>query len=340
MKRLIGIIILSTLILSFSFSFAFESAEKTAIDDAISEELEKIDLTALEDLREKTLLNKPVKEMVLDMAEGKSNINPQSALEYLFTMLLQNFKEMLTDAAFILFAVIMCTALKNMAADGLSDISGVCEYVGFMFAVSVLFTSFLNCVAMTKEIVTIMQSFARIIFPPLLTLMIAMGGITSAAVFKPAMAVLSGGMIELLSAFIIHIGIFGGVTGILDGISSKIRLSGISGFCNSLCKWLLGIAFTVYAGILSIQGLMSAAYDGIYIRTAKYTVDSFMPVVGSMMSDTVDTIMGCSLLLKNAIGFTGLIIISCLCLIPLIKYISYILCYKLLGAIMETTTNA
>lgn len=101
----------------------------------------------------------------------------------------------------------------------------------------------------------------------------------------------------------------------------------------------MGIAFTVYAGILSIQGIMASTYDGISIRTAKYTVDSFMPIIGGMMSDTVDTVLGCSLLIKNAIGFTGLLVIASVCLLPLIKYITCILTYKLLSAVVSTTSS-
>ena len=317
----------------------------SSLNQTREDELKKFDLSPLDELRKQSevnemLGNKSVKEIIMDFATGKNSINSETITDYLFVSLITGIKEGLVNLSFILFTVIMCGALKSMSSNSLGDISNICDYVCFIVVVYMLLGTFVYYIGMTRELIGHMQAFVRVIFPPLLTLMTAIGGISSASVFQPAMAVLSGSMVEFMGNGIMPIGILGGVTGILGGISSRLSLEKLSDFCNSLCKWLMGIAFTVYAGILSIQGMMAATYDGIYIRTAKYTVDSFMPILGGMMSDTVDTVLGCSLLLKNAIGFTGLLIIAAICLLPLMRYITCILSYKLLGALIDTASDS
>lgn len=338
-----AVIFMFVLMLVPGLSLAAE--ENDSFDDVLKSELSKFDLSQLDDLRnhyagEDIFQGKDIKTVVLEFASGNQNINVETLINSLLMLVLTGVKDGLINLSVILFTVIVCGMLKSMSSDSLGDISDICEYVGFIIIVSMLLNTFVYYVDLTIDMMGIMQSAVRIIFPPLLTLMTAIGGVSSLGVFKPAMAVLSGGMIEFMGTSILPIAVLGGATGILSGLSQRINIQGISDFCNSLCKWLMGIAFTVYAGILSIQGIMAATYDGVYIRTAKYTVDSFMPIIGGMMSDTVDTVLGCSLLIKNAIGFTGLLVIGSICIMPLVKYITCILSYKLVGALISATSSS
>ena len=48
---------------------------------------------------------------------------------------------------------------------------------------------------------------------------------------------------------------------------------------------------------------------GITAKTTKAAVSNFIPVVGKILGDAVDTVIGCSNILKNAVGIVGVIII-------------------------------
>ena len=98
--------------------------------------------------------------------------------------------------------------------------------------------------------------------------------------------------------------------------------------------FIISAAFTIFIGILTIYGL-STKIDGITIRTAKFAVDKFVPVVGGFLSDAVDAVIGSSTILKNGIGIIGLIVIALIILAPLIKVAALLLVYKLIGAIIE-----
>ena len=345
MKKIIALICSVFIIFTMPYSSLAQENKDESITETLEQELNKLDLTDLEKLKERfngaeIIGNKSVKEMILEFAGGSNSLNAQSITDYLVSAIIIGTRDGIMNMAVILLVVIMCGLLKNMMGERIGEVSKICEYISFVLVVYILLGNFIYYVDLTKELIEFMQSFVRIIFPPLLTLMTAVGGISSVGVFQPAMAVLSGSMIEFMRNTILPVGIFGGATGILGGISSQIKLGKLSDFCSSMCKWLIGIAFTVYAGLLSIQGVMASTYDGIYFKTAKYTVNSFLPIVGGVMSDTMDTMLGCSLLLKNAIGFTGMIIVTSACLIPLLRYISCILACKLLRALIDTATES
>lgn len=72
-------------------------------------------------------------------------------------------------------------------------------------------------------------------------------------------------------------------------------------------------------GVISVRGITSSVTDGVTIRAAKYITGNFVPVIGKMFADATDTVISASLLVKNAIGLSGVIIILFLCAFPAIK---------------------
>ncbi len=92
---------------------------------------------------------------------------------------------------------------------------------------------------------------------------------------------------------------------------------------------------TLFTGITAIQGVAGSVGDALTLRTAKYMTGSLIPVVGKMMADAVETVLGYSILLKNGATIAGLITLSTLVLFPLVKLLSLILIYKFAGALVQ-----
>jgi stage III sporulation protein AE len=97
----------------------------------------------------------------------------------------------------------------------------------------------------------------------------------------------------------------------------------------------LGVFITVFLGVVSVRGIGSAVVDGVTIRTAKYIAGNFVPVVGKMFSDASETVISASLLVKNAVGLAGLIILLILCAFPALKIMALAFIYNLSAAVMQ-----
>ena len=74
---------------------------------------------------------------------------------------------------------------------------------------------------------------------------------------------------------------------------------------------------------------------GITSKTAKAIVSTAVPVVGKILGDAVDTVIGCGIILKNAIGLVGIIIIIGICVIPIIKLLVLTISYKLIASLSQ-----
>ena len=241
----------------------------------------------------------------------------------------------------IMTIAIVCGILDHMKSSFTdSSVAELAWFACYIMVVILIVQSFTSILEVGKKAVEQMVNFVQILFPILLTLLIAMGGITSSGMLKPVTALLVGASGTVLKNIMIPLIFFSAVLVLVNNISDKIRLDRLSDLTKNICTWTLGIFFTIFVGVLSIQGALAASFDGISIRTAKYAVETFVPIVGGLFSKTVDMIIGCSLLVKNAVGIAGLITTVVIALYPIIKILCLIAIYKISSAILQPISDS
>ena len=87
--------------------------------------------------------------------------------------------------------------------------------------------------------------------------------------------------------------------------------------------------------IASLEGGLTSSIDGVTLKAGKSVVSAVVPVVGKILGDAVDTVMGYSNIIKNAIGYIGIIIVLCICLKPIINLTVLMVTYNLGAALCE-----
>ena len=48
---------------------------------------------------------------------------------------------------------------------------------------------------------------------------------------------------------------------------------------------------TIFVGLLSLEGTLSSSVDGLTAKTAKVAISNFIPVVGKVLGDSIDTVL-------------------------------------------------
>ena len=92
-------------------------------------------------------------------------------------------------------------------------------------------------------------------------------------------------------------------------------------------------------GIVSLEGTLSSSVDGITAKTAKAAVSGVIPVVGKILGDVVDSVLGCGVILKNAIGLIGVIVVIGICIVPIIKIAILSIMYNLASAVIQPISD-
>ena len=171
--------------------------------------------------------------------------------------------------------------------------------------------------------------------PIMITLMLTTGSITSAGVTQPILLLLVNFIGNIISNFILPIILISTSLNIVSNISDEIKISKISKFLNSGTVWILGVIMTLFITILSLEGSLTETVDGVTAKTTKAAVSTVIPVVGKILGDATDAVIGCAGILKNAVGLIGIIVIVGICLGPIIKLTILTLLYYLTAAIAE-----
>lgn len=196
-------------------------------------------------------------------------------------------------------------------------------------------SNFANIINLIKESIQNLVGFSNCLIPILMTLMLATGNITSVGVIEPVLMFIITFIGNMISGILLPLVIISTALSIISKVSDKVQIDKIAKFMKSSVIWVLGIALTLFVGVVSLEGSLTSGVDGITAKTAKAAVSSIVPVVGKILGDAVDTVIGCSNILKNAVGVIGVIVILCICIAPIAKLTILLFIYKLTSAICQ-----
>ncbi len=281
-----------------------------------------------------------IEQLTKDISKGKFEFN----FEYIFKRIFGFFmKEVYINIKImiqLIIITIICGVLTNLQSsfgkEGVSEIAFLACYV---FLIGIMIRSFTNIVAMGREVIDNMVMFMQAMIPVLITLLMSVGNITTATIFQPVILFSVQIIGTIIKNFSLPVLFFATALSMVNNISDQFQISNMVNFLKQINKWCLGIILTVFVGVMTVQGFASSVVDGVVNKTTKYAVNNFVPIVGGVLSDAVDTVLGCSLILKNAIGIVGVVIIALICLVPAIKILALIIVYRFTAAVIEPVSD-
>lgn len=251
---------------------------------------------------------------------------------YFFHEILINGKLLVTIVILTVFSMILETL---QSAFERKSVSKVAYAISYMVLVIIAINSFSVAIGYAKSAIANMIHFMVAMIPLLLTLLASMGNIASVSVMHPLIVFMIHTIGTLIYIIVFPLLFLSAILHIVSSLSDKYKVTQLANLLRRISVAILGIFLTVFLGIISVQGATSSVTDGVTIRTAKYVTGNFVPVVGRMFSDATDTVISASLLVKNAIGIAGVVIILLICAFPALKILTLAIIYNVSAAIMQ-----
>ena len=325
--------------------YVLAESDKESVEEELEIETEKqlddLDFSDLETYIDG--LESSVKDMFSGGFVGKveSLINGEyiegdSFLSSVFSLLWDGLLDFLPIIASIIAISILGGMVGNLKPNtGGKSIGNIIHFVTYGIVIVFLGTTLVELIALTSKTLTSLKSLMDMIFPVLLTLLTAVGGSVSVGLYQPAIALLGNIFISLITYFLMPLFIFSIVFSIVGNLSNNVKLDKFVAFLQGAFKWSIGLLFTLFLGFITIQGISASAVDGLSIRTAKYTIKSYVPIVGGYVSDGLSIIMASSMLIKNAVGTAGLLLILFSVILPVISLILFMLSLRFMAGIIE-----
>ena len=273
-------------------------------------------------------------EIFTNSLSGK--IDNSTIMNVLFALIGENVKTALASIASVLVIVIIHSILKAISENlGNENVSKIAYYIEYILIVTIVMANFSNIITEMKQAVQNLASFANTLIPLMITLMITTGSIASSSMLQPILLLLITFISNFMSNILIPIALVSTALGIISKISDQVQVEKISKFLNSGMIWLLGTILTLFISITSLEGGLTSSIDGVTAKAAKTAISSVVPIVGSILGDAVNTIVGCSNIIKNAVGIVGIIVILAICIRPIIQLAILSIIYYLGAALCE-----
>lgn len=241
----------------------------------------------------------------------------------------------------ILAIIIIHSVLKAISESLENDnISKLIYYVQYIAIVTIIMNNFLDVINLVKETTINLVGFMNTLIPILVSLMLYTGSITTTSILEPIILFMINFIGNLVQDILIPLVLIITSISIISKISDRVQVEKIAKFLKSSTVWFLGLVLTIFVGIVSLEGTLSGSIDGITAKTAKTIVSSAVPVVGKILGDVIDSVLGCGVILKNAVGFLGVIIIIGICILPILKLSVLTIFYKLVASISEVIADS
>lgn len=310
-----------------------------ALAQTLADEMQSVvaalDLDALTAAMDQTPLPQGgARELISRLTSGQAVLTAQEALTWLVSQASGVFGRSVWRITRLLVPALLVTAAEWIAAPR-GAAGKAARYAGLAMTMAFLVVDLREHVALAQDTVARMSELMQAIFPLMVTLLAAVGGTAGSALYQPAVMAAAGSMTTLISHVTLPFAVSVAVLTMVGSLSGGLQVSRLRRLLRQAADWTLGFGFTVFIGVMTVQGVSAAAVDGVSIRTAKYAMDNFIPIVGGMFADTVDTLVGCSLIVHNAVGALGLILLLGALALPLLRTVMTMFLYRAASAFLQ-----
>lgn len=339
--KLIAIFVLCVTVASLccATAFAEESAEEK-LEEEIEDKLDDLDLSGLESWLDEygkgDVAANGFIEAVKEIIAGKYDNDAGAFFNAAVSLASGAVKDSL-PALIAIFAIALLYSVVGGLSGGFlkKSTTELIYFACYAAMISIVVAKTASLLVRATETVKSMQALMNAAFPVLLTLLTALGSVTSASVYRPMTAVLATGVTSVVTSVVLPLFIAATTVGIIGHLSKNVKLSKLTSFFKSCADFILGGIFGIFATFLSVQGLTGAIADTVSVKTAKFALQSYVPLLGGYLSDGFDLVLAGLVLIKNSAGLVVTLLIFSAIIVPVVEIAVFSLGLKLVGGLIE-----
>lgn len=211
-------------------------------------------------------------------------------------------------------------------------------YLTYMVVFSLLMTSFMTASSIAGAVVSNLIHLMKAIIPAFCMALTFSSGLTTSSAFYEVMMVGVVAADWVLAGFIMNFIRVYVVLAIVNSMTKEDYLSKMAELLRLSSGWAMKTILAVTLGINMIQSMVLPAFDsvknGMFAKAA-----GAIPGLGNTFGMAAKAAVGSGVLLKNAVGGAGVIVIIIVCAVPLIKLLLIALMYKLVEAVIQPVSD-
>ncbi len=273
------------------------------------------------------------------LISGEESFSLSSIGKKLISSILGEFKAHITTFGRLISIALIAAIFTNLSmAFKYHQVSETGYYVTYLLLFGLLISSFIKASSIASNVIGQVLDFMKALVPAYyMSVAFCSGSVSSFAFYKLALILITlvdfiiiKAVIPLVNFYLIIV--------LANNLSKEDMLSKLAGLIETIIKWTLRSLLAAVIGYQAIQGLIIPVADQVK-RSVVFKASSALPGVGNAIGSVAETVIGAGLLLKNAIGVAGLVVIIIICAVPVIQLVVVTLVYKLSSAALQPISD-
>jgi len=284
--------------------------------------------------------HKNVKEWLLEFISGEWEFNPRNILSGIINYFCGELMANSGLLAKLIILSVLAALLLNLQQSFSSDIGKVAYLACFLAMGTIAIGTFKLVLGIGQHTIDNMSTFMLGMLPQMMVLVAGLGNINGSVLLFPLLMTSATAFAAAIKNVVFPLIIISAALHLVNGISETIKVERLAKFMGQLAQILLGFFLTFFVGMLTLRALYASALDKVTLRTTRFVTDNAIPIVGKMVGDTIEVAAGYVVMLKQALGVWGVIVILGIIIYPLLEIAVLALIYKIVGAVVEPMGDA
>ncbi len=247
------------------------------------------------------------------------------------------------SASAVVIAILLLNALFDSYTDALkqSTTKEVIQVVSTLCITTTLVIPIIDLINDSIATITDASNFMLLYIPIMVAIVTFSGQAVSAASYYSFMVLACQGISQLSTRVIspllsVYLGFC-----VSSSICDRVNLRGLCQMFSKVIKWLVAFSMTVFSALMTIRSMITTAYDSVTARAVRFTMSSFIPIVGAALSESYKTIQGSINLLRSGAGvfvILAILIVFLPCVCRCLMWLLSINLCKCIGEIISVTS--
>ena len=279
-------------------------------------------------------------EMFRELTRGRVTVSIPQLLSILIKGLLGEVYKSLRLMALVLAVAILCSYLTGLKEGfGKEGVSKAAFFVCYIIIATITSAAFYDAAELASGTIDKIAEFMKFVVPIVITSLLTSGAIVSATVFEPVLLGTVEIAVVVIQSFFIPMVMITTAMNIVNNLSDKFKTDKMVGFLNRCIRWGLNIMLTGFVSVAGLQSIAASGADGLTIKLTKFAAANLIPVVGGILSESVETVMNCSALIKNSVGIMGIICVAVVVAAPIIKLWAVLIIFRLTAPVRQPVSE-
>ncbi len=248
----------------------------------------------------------------------------RTALRELLSLFTSLLRGPLSSAAVVLVIVVLCAWVEGMRETlRVEEASTVFSTVCALAACGCVMVPIADCIGNVRDAMTSTSVFMGSFVPVYAGVLITGGKAATALSFQSIVLYAAELLSWVAGQVVVPLMTVSLALGLTGSVTPQIKLGGVGKWLGKAAAWILTLGMILFSGLLSLQSLAGGAADTLGTRAVKFSISSFVPVVGGSLSEAFTTIQGCLGVLRSTLGCFGASATALIVLPPLITCVCW-----------------